>query len=251
MTRQLIDLSVPTEPSPSEATPVGISTLDHRDAPVVLGLTVEDFPDGMGISNETVTLTSHTGTHLDAPLHYGPLSAGCPARSVSDVPLEWCYGDGVRLDVRHRGDGEAITTGDVEEAFERLGHRLRPGEIVLLWTGRDQLWGSAAYLTDYPGLSRDATAYLVERGARVIGTDAWGIDRPMATMISEYKRTGDRSVLWPAHLYGREREYCQLEKLANLDRLPRGTGFIVACFPAHLSGSGAAWTRVVAILEDR
>ena len=246
---RIIDLSVPTESSPSEATPVEVSTLDHRDAPTVLGLANDDFPDRMGISNETITLTSHTGTHMDAPLHYGPSSGGRPARSICEVPLEWCYGNGVRLDVRQRGAGEEITVGDIERALERLDYRLRPNDIALIWTGSDRLWGSAEYLTDYPGLARDATAYLVEHGVRVIGTDAWGLDRPMAAMISEYQQTGDPSTLWPTHLYGREREYCQLEKLANLDRLPEGYGFTIACFPARLSGTGAAWSRVVAILD--
>lgn len=56
-------------------------------------------------------------------------------------------------------------------------------------------------------------------------------------------------VLWPAHLYGREQPYCQLEKLANLGALPGAVGFTVACFPIKLAGLGAGWTRVVAIVE--
>src|SRR5664279_5731401 len=73
MTR-LIDLSVASRSPPSEATPVVIELLDHRTGATVLGLGPDDFPGGMAISNETVTLTTHTGTHMDAPLHYGPIS---------------------------------------------------------------------------------------------------------------------------------------------------------------------------------
>ncbi len=94
---------------------------------------------------------------------------------------------------------------------------------MLLWTGADELWGSAEYLSSYPGLSGKATRYLVERGVKVIGIDAWGLDRPIPTMLEEYRRTGDRSLLWPAHHFGREQEYLQLEKLAGLGRLPAGT----------------------------
>ena len=56
-------------------------------------------------------------------------------------------------------------------------------------------------------------------------------------------------MLWPAHLYGREQPYCQLEKLANLGKLP-SVGFTVACFPVKLAGLGAGWTRVVAIVDQ-
>ncbi|EWC60660.1 putative cyclase [Actinokineospora spheciospongiae] len=247
MTR-FIDLSVTTTDTPSEATPVKVDLLDHRAAAAVLGLRPEDFPGGMAISNETVTLTTHTGTHMDAPLHYGPESGGRPAKSIDQVPLDWCHGPGVRLDLRHVPAGAGITEAHLTAALAAAGHDLAPGDLVLLWTGADALWGSADYLTDYPGLTGEGTAFLVERGVRVIGIDAWGLDRPMRSMVDDYRRTGDRAHLWPAHLYGRSREYLQLEKLANLGDLPAATGFTVSCFPVSLAGAGAGWTRVVAML---
>jgi kynurenine formamidase len=247
----VIDLSVRTGPTPSEATPVEINTWEHEAAPGVFGLRQDDFPGGMGISNETVTLTTHTGTHMDAPLHYGPMCGGLPARSIDQVPLEWCIGPGVRLDVRAVPPRTAIGVDDVITALGNSRHELAEGDIVLLWTGADRLWGSAEYLTEYPGLSGKATRYLVEQGVRVIGIDAWGLDRPIAVMLDDYRRTGDRSHLWPAHIYGREREYLQLEKLANLGSLPGPTGFTVACFPVAVAGAGAGWTRVVALTGEQ
>jgi kynurenine formamidase len=247
---RLVDLSVPIEDTSSEATPVKVDLLDHRAGATVLGLTPEDFPDGMAISNETVTLTTHTGTHVDAPLHYGPCSGGQPAKSVDQVPLEWCYGPGVRLDLRHVPVRDGITPDHLAEALTAARHEVAPGDIVLLWTGADALWGTPEYLSSYPGLTGEGTAYLCERGVRVIGVDAWGLDRPMSAMIEDYRRTGDRSALWPAHVYGRTREYLQLEKLARLDTLPTATGFTVTCFPVPITGAGAGWSRVVAILPD-
>lgn len=246
MTTSVFDLSVRTGPTPSEATPVDIVVTAHDDAPAIFGLTREDFPDGMGVSTETVTLTTHTGTHMDAPLHYGPRTGDRPARSIDQVPLEWCIGPGARLDVRHVPAGGEIGIDDVCAALGDAGHELRAGDIVLLWTGADELWGSAEYLSSYPGLSGKATRYLVERGVKVIGIDAWGLDRPIPTMLEEYRRTGDRSLLWPAHHFGREQEYLQLEKLAGLGRLPAAGGYTVACFPVAVAGAGAGWTRVVA-----
>ncbi|RAJ32104.1 kynurenine formamidase [Kitasatospora sp. SolWspMP-SS2h] len=250
MRRRLIDLSVPVLDGPSEATPVEVSLLDHAAAPAALGLRPEDFPEGEAISNETVTLTTHTGTHMDAPLHYGLVSGGRPADAIDQVPLEWCFAPGVRIDVRHVPPGVGITAADLEDALAKESYELRPGDIPLIWTGADRLWGTEAYRTDHPGMTRESTAWLVERGARVIGIDAWGFDRPFASMLGDYRASGDNGVLWPAHLYGRERAYCQLEKLARLDELPAAHGFAVACFPVRLAGLGAAWSRVVAIVEE-
>ena len=111
-----------------------------------------------------------------------------------------------------------MTADDIAAALDVAEHDLESGDIVLLWTGADRLWASAEYLTTYPGLSGEGTAFLVECGVKTIGIDAWGLDRPMDAMIEEYERTGDSSVLWPAHIYGREREYLQLEKLAGRER---------------------------------
>ena len=119
----LIDLSVAVSVCGSEATPVRVEPVAHSDAPGLVGLCPGDFPDGMGVSTEVVELTTHTGTHLDAPLHYGPVSGGLPARSVSEVPLDWCYGEGVRLDLRNRGPGEAIEAADIASAADRAGER--------------------------------------------------------------------------------------------------------------------------------
>ncbi len=244
-----VDLSGPTESSPSEATAVKIDLLDHREGACVLGmgrLLPTDFPDGLAISNETITLTTHTGTHMDAPRHYGPTSGGRRARAIDEVPLEWCHGPGVRLDLRHVPIGEGITIDHVQLALAAARHTLAAGDIVLLWTGADRLWGTRAYLTDFPGLTGAATRFILAAGVHVIGVDAWGLDRPMQRMIDDYHATGDRSLLWPAHMVGREIEYLQLEKLAGLHALPGSTGFDVLCFPVRVTGAGAAWTRVVA-----
>jgi kynurenine formamidase len=250
VSQRLIDLSVPIVDGPSEATPVEVNVLDHKAAPAALGLLPEDFPEGESISNETITLTTHTGTHMDAPLHYGLVSGGAPAAAIDEVPLKWCLAPGVRLDLRHIPSGVGITAADIEDALAKIPYQLRHGDIALIWTGADRLWGTEAYRTQHQGMTRESTAYLVERGVNVIGIDAWGFDRPFASMVGDYRATKDNRTLWPAHLYGRERPYCQLEKLTNLDALPDATGFTVSCFPVRLTGLGAGWTRVVAIVDD-
>jgi kynurenine formamidase len=67
-------------------------------------------------------------------------------------------------------------------------------------------------------------------------------------MIEEAKNQGAQ--FWEAHLLGREKEYCQIEKLTNLDQLPIPFGFKVMAFPVNLRGASAGWSRVVAMIEE-
>ncbi len=59
-----------------------------------------------------------------------------------------------------------------------------------------------------------------------------------------------KAQFWESHLLGREKEYCQIERLANLETLPRPTGFTVSAFPFKLERASAGWARVVAIVEE-
>ena len=108
--------------------------------------------------------------------------------------------------------------------------------------------GSADYFAQ-PGLGREGTLWLVEQGVKIIGIDAYTLDRPFANMVADYQRTGDGRYIWPAHFAGITREYCQIEKLANLDRLPAPYGFTVSCLPVKIERASAAWCRAVAIVE--
>jgi cyclase len=69
-------------------------------------------------------------------------------------------------------------------------------------------------------------------------------------MKQAFRETGDPSLIWAAHRVGIEREYCQIEKLANPDRLSGPHGFRLGCFPVKLEGSSAGWTRVVAMADE-
>ncbi|MCO6011753.1 cyclase family protein [Actinoallomurus purpureus] len=207
------------------------------------------LPDGELLSLDTLTLTTHTGTHVDAPSHYGSRAAYGVPRHIDQMPLEWFLAPGVVLDVSEEPVG-AVGAGRLAEEFERIGRAPAPGEIVLLRTGADALAGTPAYFTDFTGLDGPAVELLLDLGVRVIGTDAFSLDAPFGHMIAEFQRTGDRRVLWPAHLVGRRREYCQIENLANLDLLPAPTGFTVSCLPVKLVGAGAGWTRAVALVDS-
>jgi kynurenine formamidase len=98
-------------------------------------------------------------------------------------------------------------------------------------------------------MGREATMYLLERGVRVTGIDAWTWDVPFSFTRKRFAETGDGSIIWEGHKAGREIGYCHMEKLANLELLPPD-GFTVACFPTKIRKASAGWTRAVAIFED-
>jgi kynurenine formamidase len=209
------------------------------------GLGPEYWPGGVALSAEVVTLSTHSGTHVDAPLHYGPAADG-HTRAIDEVPLEWCYGDGVRLDLRGADRVSGITRSVVEAELDRIGHELKPLDIVLVWSGTNLK--EPRYDQRHAGLRVDATEFLVDSGVKLIGIDAWGLDRPFDVMIED-ARAG-RAQFWESHLLGRHKEYCQIERLANLEALPRPTGFVVSAFPFKLERASAGWARVVAIFDQ-
>ena len=205
------------------------------------------YSSGHGWAVENLAVGSHTATHVDAPYHYGATSEGRPARRIDEVPLEWCFGPGVVLDMRHRTPGEVISIADLRQGLRDIDYALSPNDIVMIHTGAATRWGTPGYFRQ-PGLDRDSTLWLVEQGIHMIGIDAWTLDREFAAQIDEFRRTGDGRAIWPAHFAGITREYCQIEKLANLEQLPRPHGFYVSCLPVKIKGGSAGWCRAVALV---
>lgn len=253
---RIIDLSVPLEHAAvSEPLPPEIHYVAHADEGLAqmrqfFGVRAEDlvYSGGQGWAIEEIKAITHTGTHVDAPYHYGATSGGEPAKRIDEVPLEWCFAPGVVLDVRHKQAGEEITIDDLRAALDRIPYLLHPLDIVLLQTGADLRLDSREYFRQ-PGLGRDGTLWLVEQGVKMIGIDAYTLDRPFADMVADYRRTGDGRHIWPAHFAGLTREYCQIEKLTNLDLLPP-QGFYVSCLPVKIKAASAGWCRAVALVPE-
>ena len=258
MARTIIDLSVPIENGVLSDPPgygPSIEYIDHQASlPGLLGffpgLTAADLPDREAWAIERVQLTTHNGTHLDAPYHYAStMDGGKRAITIDEVPLDWCFQPGVKLDFRHFPDGYVVTVDDVAAELHRIGHSLSPLEIVVVNTRAGDRFGHDDYVASGCGMGREATLFLTERGVRVTGTDGWSWDAPFVQTAVRYAETGDAALIWEGHKAGREIGYCHIEKLHALERLP-ATGFTIACFPVNVRAASAGWTRAVAILDD-
>lgn len=256
--RRFVDLSVALEndvPSDPPGLEPHIDYIDHQTgaghlAGIFPGVKQSDLPDGEGWAVEDLRINTHSGTHMDAPWHYAStMDGGRPAISIDQVPLEWCFQPGVKLDFRDRPDGHVVTALELESEFERIGHVLKPLEIVLMNTSAGAAYGTPAYINKGCGFGREATLWLLERGVRVVGTDAWSWDAPFAYTRERFAADGDPSIIWEGHKAGRDIGYGQMEKLANLDQLPP-SGFIVSCFPYKIKGASAGFTRCVALIRD-
>ncbi len=213
------------------------------------GLRVEDLPDGEGWAFENVQLATHNGTHMDAPYHFQSKDIhGNRMITIDEVRLDWFFRPGVKLDFRHLADGHVVSAAEVEAELKRIGHELKPFDIVLVNTRASEYIGTDQYMSAGIGMGHEATLYLTSRGVRVTGIDAWGWDAPFVHTAKRWEKTHDRSIIWEGHKAGREIPYCHMEKLCNLEQLP-ANGFTVACFPAKIKGASGGWTRAVALFD--
>jgi kynurenine formamidase len=264
---EIIDLSLPIDDSAFEVHNVSIERISWEEGVKKLNgvlmsknflgklkfflggriIKKEYLPDEEFLSLETVHSPVHIGTHLDYSFHYGSKSEGRASKSAEEIPLQWCYSDGVRIDLSYKQPPEVITDRDLEKSLGKIDYSLKRGDIVLLYTGADKLFGGPKYFSDYCAVDISVIDYLLDRGIKIFGVDTMGIDKPYKVMIKEFLEKKDPQLLWPAHFYGRKREFIHIERLANLDKLP-DYGFKVICFPVKIRKTGAAWARVVAVL---
>lgn len=117
-----------------------------------------DMDRGDTVNLSQISFGAHTGTHMDAPLHFLPLGDG-----IDTVPLETVMGRARVLEIK---DEESI------KPEELARHRIRRGERILFKTGNSpRAWQSGGFVEDFVYISDSAADYLVDRGVRLVGVD--------------------------------------------------------------------------------
>lgn len=187
-----------------------------------------------GWATNALFLNEHAGTHLDAPYHF--VDGGV---TIEGLELSQLTGPAIALDFREKWPGGPITADDLKAATETRA--VEPGDAVILATGAAPRHGAPEYLDAYPGLSADGAAFLVEAGARLVGTDAASIDLPEA-------------VTFPAHHTLLPAGVLVVENLTNLEAIFEAIGadaeFLLHTFPLRISGGTGSPIRAVAVLGD-
>jgi kynurenine formamidase len=199
---------------------------------------------------DIVETSTHSGTHVDAPFHFGPTTAGAKARTIDEMPIDWFYSDAVLLDFAGaKRPCESISTADLQAKLASLDYQLKEQNIVLIRTGAgDHFYDDPNFPDLSIRLELEALHWLLDRGIRVIGCDAESLDGPVDPMV-EAVRAGKKEKIFPIHYAGRQREFCLIHKM-DLSALPRAHGFKVAAFPIKLERCGGAWTRAVALVPE-
>ena len=122
------------------------------------------------IANLTLlTMGSHTGTHVDAPMHF--ISTG---NSVDKVPLEKLTGEAVILDVSKKAIGEGITNVDLD-IYSKI---VKPDDIILLYTGTSDHWDqNESIMQNYTYLEPSAAKWIVDHDIKCIGIDSVSVEK--------------------------------------------------------------------------
>ena len=257
MRKKIIDLSVSLEIGINSDPPAALPNIDyisHQDSAEHVcsffpGLQKDDLPGGEGWAVEQLNISTHNGTHLDAPYHFhSTMDRGKKAITIDQVPLEWCFNPGVKFDFRHMEDGYVVTANDIKAELKRINYEIKPFDIVLVNTSAGKHYGADDYLLKGCGIGKDATIFLLEKGVKITGTDAWSWDAPFAHTAEKYRQTKDSSIIWEGHRAGMEKAYCHMEKLSSLEKLP-DYGYTISCFPFKIKKASAGFIRAVAILD--
>jgi kynurenine formamidase len=238
--QRIVDLSMPVHPD--------MVTFPRVPPPALcVNETHEQFAQRIGAveygidkltAHYLVVQDDHVGTHCDARKHIVP-DAGGP----ETIPLDYCFADGVLLDFTWAEKGHGITAQEVESELDRIGYEVKPRDIVLIHTGAGAYNHEERYKTDHPGMTAEATRWLIERGVRMMGIDAITFDPPVWAMF-------ERKQFWEAHRVMWDEEYWHLENLMNLERIGRPFGFKLCVLPVKWVDTTAAPVRAIAIVEQ-
>jgi kynurenine formamidase len=173
-------------------------------------------------------MLEHVGTHVDAPIHFGP-----NGDTIDNCPLEWFRGTAVCLDLTHIPDLGDIDVADLEAAAEKAGVEIN-GQIVLMNTGlHNRHWPEKSACTSNPGLTAAATHWLADHGSLVHGVEGPSTDK-----------AGTKG--FPSHRVCRDRGMVHYEWLCNLEQLVGKGEFQFYGFPLKWVGGTGSPCRAIA-----
>ena len=177
----------------------------------------------------SIFMSDHASTHIDAIIHFGQRTG-----TAEQIPLEYCYTEGVALDFSHKKPREYITFACIEKELKRKKLKIKKRDVVLMHTGASKYWGTAKYFEYIVPIEAHAVRELYRRGVRVIGVD---------------EITIDIDPTYPAHALAKELDWYHIENMANIDKISRPR-FKFIGLPLKRVGASAAPMRAVAIVED-
>lgn len=196
-----------------------------------------------GYFAQTLVISEHTGSHVDAPAH---ALKDSPQATIDRYPGDILIGPYKKYDLiaRDYKAGEAVSLEAVKEAEKSAGFLLEPNDIVLLQFGWDRYFHPESkdmaermwWATNSPGLSEEALRYFAESKIRAIGSDSLGLDAP-------YKDGVELAPSWGHEKYFLPNDIFIMESLGRLRDAPP-TGIFVA-IPLKIKGGSGSPIRPI------
>ena len=218
----------------------------------------EHLPDGKGWAVETIKITTHSGTHMDAPWHFAPIQdkeiGEKKAQTIDEFPLKWGIGPLIVLDTTDLENGHVMSPDDVDKKLKAIGHKLQKGDILCINTNASKHYGTNDFINHGVGVGKEATLHIVRQGVHVVGTNSWSWDAPFSITAKKWRESVKAnnpkpSIIWEGHFAGIELGYFQMEKLMNLEKVPP-VGATIYCFPIKIARASAGWVRAVATIPE-
>ena len=188
-------------------------------------ITVRSVHDKDGFQELELKLTTHTGTHIDCPLHLFKKK-----RSLTSFDTGTFYGNAITIDCSAVRDE---ISPDVIQAYHQ---KLKVTDYVLFYTGHDRWWGREEYFENFPVLTEEAARYLTKFNIRGAGFDTISADRIDSEEL-------------PVHRILLQNNILIIENLTALKEL-LNTAFCFSCFPLKIRESDGSPVRAVGYLKE-
>lgn len=181
-----------------------------------------------GFKETLLTMFSHTGTHMDAPMHlYSHRTA------LDAFPIEQFVGKGLVIDCSDLSEGQRITMSYIDKVKEKADQ----AEYLLFYTGWDQYWGTSSYFGEYPYITEEIAQYLIHSNKKGVGLDVIGLDP-----ISDENLTLHRKLF-------SDTDIVIIENLHHLGELGNEI-FTFCALPLKYENADGAPIRAIAILSE-
>ena len=181
-----------------------------------------------GYNLELLFLSSHTGTHMDAPYHF--LEKGA---KIHEISLKKLVSEAALIQSR-KGSGESITKTDIQK-FEKKSGKIDGFSSVIFQTGWQRNLQKKYYFTKNPGLSVSAAKYLASKKINLVGIDSPSIDLGKDDKFSVHQIFAKKGILI-------------VENLANLDKI-KSSKFHLVVLPLKLKNATGSPVRAIAFVE--
>ena len=181
-----------------------------------------------GYNLELLFLSSHTGTHLDAPYHF--LEKGA---KIHEISLKKLVSNAVLIKSRKKSN-ESVTKTDIQK-FEKKHGKIASFSSVIFYTGWQRNLQKKYYFTKNPGLSVSAAKYLASKKVSLVGIDSPSIDLGTDSKFSVHQIFAKKGMLI-------------VENLANLEKI-KSSKFHLVVLPLKLKNATGSPVRAIAFVE--